>query len=389
MIESLNQLLLLLGSFLFYLFCFLTPVAALALLAHLLLSLPLRRRERARLFLDFLEGTVSQGKPIEQTLVSISNSRDRSPGLRFHLLAAYVDQGLRLGDALQKVPRLLPPQITAMLKAGERIGDIRKVLPACRQSLNDSVSQVRGALNYLLVLAFLTTPFTIVVPVFLAVMVLPKFKEIFGGMLGGSSLPAFTTFVFEYGRIILLIQVCVLALVWGGMLAYVGGPRLRTWVGRILPGLPDAILFRLPWRRKRLQRDFSTMLSILLDSDVPEPEAVMIAAETTANSVLHRRATRVCARLNNGVALPEAIGDIDDSGELHWRLANAFRSGRGFFRTLAGWHEALDARAFQQEQAAAQITTSALVLFNGAIVATVVVAVFLALTDVINVAALW
>ena len=31
--------------------------------------------------------------------------------------------------------------------------------------------------------------------------------------------------------------------------------------------------YLLPWRRKRLQRDFSTMLAILLDSGVPESEA--------------------------------------------------------------------------------------------------------------------
>jgi type II secretory pathway component PulF len=383
------QFLIVIGSLLLYLATFLAPVAGLAFLAHTLLALPLKRRERARLFLDLMETAISQGKPIEQTLVSISNCRDRSPGVRFHLLAAYLEKGFRLGEALQKVPRLLPPEITAMLRAGERIGDLRKVLPACRQTLNDSVSQVRGALNYLLVLALVTTPLTTLLPIMLAVVVAPKFREIFLGVLVQHPLPTFTAFVLENGRIIAMGQFLLLTLLWSVMVAYVGGPRLRQWLERLLPGVPDAILYRLPWRRKRLQRDFSAVLSILLDSDVPETEAVAIAAETTSNSVMRRNAVNVCALLNRGVKLPEAVSEIDTSGELKWRLTNALRRGHDFLRALTGWHESLDARAFQQEQAAAQITTSALVLFNGFIVATIVIAVFLALTDIINEAALW
>ena len=41
--------------------------------------------------------------------------------------------------------------------------------------------------------------------------------------------------------------------------------------------MPDRLLFLLAWRRKRLQRDFSTILAVLLDSEVPESEAVTLA----------------------------------------------------------------------------------------------------------------
>jgi type II secretory pathway component PulF len=388
MIDSVPGLLKLVGSALLYLLLFLTPVAFISLLAHTLLSLPLKRRERARLFLDLVDTALSQGRPLEPTLVSIAQCRDRAPGIHFHLLAAHLEKGLRLGAALEAVPQLLPPQIAAMLKAGERIGDLRKVLPACRQVLNDSVSQVRGALNYLLVVAFILTPFTILVPLMLSVMVIPKFKAIFASM-GGSALPPFTLFVFDHIRTLCLVQSGVLCLVWIAALAYVGGPRLRQGARRFLPGVPDGLMFLLSWRRKRLQRDFSTLLAVLLDSEVPEAEAVALAAEATANSVMRRRAARVCELLDSGVKLPEAIRVLDRSGELHWRLANALRRGRDFLRALAGWNEALDARAFQLEQSAAQITTSALVVFNGIVVACVVIAVFMALTNLISEATLW
>jgi general secretion pathway protein F len=358
-------------------------------LFYFFLTLPMRRNERVRLFLDLLELGLKEGKPAERALIEAAASRDKAMGKRFHLLAAHLEGGMKLSDALTRVPRVLPPQVAAMLKTGERIGDIGKVLPACRHLLTDGVSQVRGALNYLLILTFLVTPSTIIVPMLLAVFVMPKFKEVFAGMLGNSALPAFTQFVFAHTHELLWIQGILLLMLWAIMLGYVGGPRWRGWLRPALGTLPDRLLFRLPWRRKRLQRDFSAMLSVLLDAGVPEVEAVALAAQATDNATVRTRAVKVAGLLNNGVSLPEAIRAMDETGELHWRLSHALRRGSGFLRALTGWHEALDAKAFQLEQTAAQVATSALVLFNGAVVAAIVIAIFVALLDILNMAILW
>jgi len=164
---------------------------------------------------------------------------------------------------------------------------------------------------------------------------------------------------------------------------------LHAWLDRGLPGATDSFLARLPWRRKRLQRDFSSMLAALLDSEVPEIEAIRLAGDSTANAAFRRRAELMCAELKYGLKLPEAIRLMDHSGELRWRLANALRGRGGFLRALTGWHEALDAKAFQQEQAAAQLATTGLVLFNGLLVAGFVIAVFLVLIQILNEAILW
>lgn len=356
---------------------------------YFLLTLPMRRNERARLFLDLLELGLKDGRTPELAVTEASTSRDKAMGVRFHLLAVFINKGHRMSQSLESVPRLLPPQIQAMLKAGERIGDVGKVLPACRQLLNDAVSQVRGAVNYLVVLAFCITPFTIVVPVLLNFTIIPKYKEVFEGVTAGGTMPAFSQLIFSQNRILIGFQVAILCLVWLAMIAYVGGPRLHGWLRRLLPGVIDVALFRLPWRRKRLQRDFSAMLAVLLDAHVTEAEAVSLAADSTGNTVILRRAGKVRALLTNGVKLSEAVRAMDDTGELHWRIANALQRRGGFLRALEGWHESLDARAFQLEQSAAQITTTAFVLFNGIVVACIVIAVFLLLLSVLDHALLW
>jgi type II secretory pathway component PulF len=377
------------GAVLFYLLFGLVPTCGISYVICFLLTLPMRRNERARMFLDVLELGLKEARTPEAAITSAAASRDRSLGVRFHLLAAHLERGLRLSQALERVPRLLPPQVRAMLSTGERVGDVRKVLPACRLLLRDSVSYVRSALNYLVLLALAISPAMVVVPFILKVNILPKFKEVFAGMLAGQQLPAFTRLVFGESTLVMIIQLCVVGIVWLTMLAYVGGPRLHGWVHRALPGLQDWLITRLPWRRKRLQRDFSAMLAVLLDAEVPEAEAVSLAAQSTANLAFIGRARKVRALLERGVKLPEAVAALDDSRELQWRLSNALRHGSGFVRALTGWHEALDAKAFQLEQAVAQLTTTVLVLINGVIVAGILVAVFLVFVSLINGISIW
>ena len=136
-----------------------------------------------------------------------------------------------------------------------------------------------------------------------------------------------------------------------------------------------------------MQRDFSVMLALLLDVEVPEDKAVRLAAESTANRVFLMRAERVVADLRQGVKLTEAVRWLDDAGEFRWRLRNAAQAGRGFVAALDGWHETLEAKAFQQEQIASQTITTGFVFLNGLMVSLIAVALFQLLIAVIEVAA--
>ncbi len=400
--ESLHQLMqndpaegiaLLVLGFIAYVLLALLPTLVVLYLVFYFLTLPMRRNERVRIFLDYLEQGMKEGRTPEAALEQVMMAQDRALGRkRIHLLVAHLQQGFRLTQALEQVPRLVPPQIRAMLKTGERIGDVPKVLPACRMVLRDSVSHVRGALNYLLVLAFVATPFTIFIPVMLRVKVLPSFKAVFAGMYEGVQLPAFTRFVFAENTMFLAIQVGLFLLVWAATLIYLAGPRLRDSLETMFLGSTywiDWVVYRLSWRRKRLQRDFSGILATLLEAGVPEAEAVRLAGDATDNQVMRRRAEEICRRLKEGVKLPEALLVLHDAGELRWRMANALHAGGGFARALAGWHEALDAKAFQLEQAAAQVFTTLLVLVNGAIVACIVIGMFIPLIELVNKVMLW
>jgi type II secretory pathway component PulF len=118
------------------------------------------------------------------------------------------------------------------------------------------------------------------------------------------------------------------------------------------------------------------MLAVLLDGGVTEAEAVRLAGDCTANEICRRRTRLVIAALERGTKLDEAVRAFDDHGEFHWRLTNAIHARGGFLNALRGWHEALDAKAFQQEEATAHVVTSGLVILNGVLVALVAMTVF-------------
>jgi|SRR5579872_5619124 len=355
--------------------------------AYYCMSLPLRRNERARFFLDLIESGLKEGRRAEDTIISISRSRDASLGGDFYFLAAHLEHRLPLADALEKVPRLLPPQISAMLRAGLKLGDLEKVLPACRRLSTDAISTTRGAINYLVVVAFTGLPTSLAVLTALQVFVLPKFLELCIGM--GIPEPAGLLFLTGHKGALFLFQFLLLATVWSAVLVYLGVPCLFPWLGIDISPLAHRIRHLLPWRRKRMQRDFSAMLAILLDAGMPEPEALALAADCTGNDIFRQRAQQANRGLAQGMKLPDAVQVMDEAGEFRWRLTHALRTQGGFFRALDGWNEALDAKAFQQEQATAQVVTTALVALNGVLVGIIVVSVFGVLISIINGGLTW
>lgn len=353
--------------------------------AYILISLPLRRKERARVFLQMLELGINDGASPERAILQAASSRDAALGVRFHQLAALIETGLSLDQAIARVPRLLPAQITAMIRAGHQMGDLRRVLPACRQLLDDAVSQTRGALNYAAILAFIIVPIMPAVFILMNMSVIPKFELIAQDM--AVSVSPISEFVFATRGWLVVGSLVTMFLFQALTFFYIAGPRMRALEG--LQGLFDRIFWMMPWRRNRLKRDFTTMLAIALDAGVPEQKAVRLAGESTASTVFERRAASVAADLAAGASLVEAMPALDSTGELRWRFANATRSPGGFFAGLRGWFQLLDARAFQQEQTAAQVLTTVLVIVNGVIIGLFAVGMFDVLISISKEAPLW
>jgi type II secretory pathway component PulF len=195
--------------------------------------------------------------------------------------------------------------------------------------------------------------------------------------------------LFYAGGWFSVAELCAAAVIGVAIIAFLGGPRLQRWIEAGVPPLSNWIVYGLPWRRKRLRRDFIAMLALLLDAGVPEETSIRLAAASTANRVFVKRADAAAEDLRNGKKLPTALHRFDGEEELSWRLANAAHAQGGFFPALSGWMESLDAKAFQQEQTVSQIITTCLVLANGVWVGLMAGGLFYVLMSITNQVALW
>jgi type II secretory pathway component PulF len=377
------------SHFLFALFWFavliLLPGGAFSMLMHYLLSLPMRRRDRALFFLDLVETVLQRGQPMEPAVLAAAENHDRAIGVHFYLVTAYIEGGASLGEALEKVPRFLPPQINAILRAGEKIGDLKKVLPACREVLRIAPDTVRTTMHYMVAILLLFAPVTIWMICLISVMVIPRFKEVASGT--NVQLWPLTTFVFGNTLWLVTYEAVLFIVLVAAVMIYIGGPGLIRWFQFRSVPIVDWITWHVPWKQKKLLRTFSAMLAVLLDGGVPEAEAVRLAGDCTANEICRRRVQRVTAALERGIKLDDAVSAFDNSGEFHWRLANAIHAHGGFLNALRGWHEALDAKAFQQEEATAHAVTSGLVILNGVVVGLIATAMFGILIAMVRAAA--
>ena len=105
---------------------------------------------------------------------------------------------------------------------------------------------------------------------FLSVFVIPRFKELAAGM--DVKLWPVTTFVFALNdsHILVGFEALVFFALATVALIYIGGPGFVRWFQFRSVPIVDWITWRMPWKRKKLQRTFSAMLAVLLDGGVPE-----------------------------------------------------------------------------------------------------------------------
>lgn len=353
-------------------------------------SLPLRRRERARFFLDLLALGLKRGLSPVELIRQTAQSRDSILGPRFQLLATCLERGLSLGQALDRVPDLLPPQMNAILKAGDAIRDVPRVLPACETLLKDDDTAFIKAQNYLAALPFAIISICMlwIVPLLIGT-VLTKFSEI-GKDMEIPAPPLMEWIVRQHTGALawVILTVAGGALILLASMLFIIGPRGLQWLESGIPQASQFITWLIPWKRDRLLRDFTGLLASFLDAGLPESAAVQLAADATHNQAMVRQAALVRQNLAKGIPLMEALGPLTKAAQLKWRLENAAH-GAGFVAALAGWGQALDAAAFAREQTWAQTVTAALILFNGLCIGAIAVAVFQFITSWINSALLW
>lgn len=357
-------------------------------LIYLIISRPLKRVEVSHQLLDIIEIAEKKGIAPEQAISGIYHRGDHWMGKKFDSMAFLVDEGMDLFSSLDTAPGLVPREVVSTLAIGRKTGNIKGLIPVCRDLLARQLSRTRGILNYVI----LPSLFYVFILGAFSIFIVPKFSRIYEEMLYGEPLPAVTEFLFNSIPFFALIGIVQ----FFGMLIFIFlfafGPGVtRTFQLEYI--MSYIFYYTTPWRRKRVKQNFAVSLATLLDAGIPEQEALILAAESTGNSVMMRLAEKGVVMMSQGVTLTEVLTALFDSkGELAWRFANSYTAIGNrprFVQAVTGWGNWLNARAFRQEQLVAHLLSTMIIILSGIMVGIIAIAMFMPLIMIVKNMAMW
>lgn len=233
--------------------------------------------------------------------LTILAEQTENPGLRKVLadVRSEVESGAALSNALAKHPRVFPPLMINMCRAGEIGGFLDSTLVQVADNYEKEV-KLRGKIK-----SAMTYPVVVLIMAVLAVIgmlifIVPVFKGMFEDL--GGNLPAPTkvlVFLSEQMKWlvpVMIVVVVVVSIVWNRIKNL---PRVRGFVDPIKLKTP---VFGPLFRKVALSR-FARNLGAMTHAGVPILQALDIVADTTGNVVLGKAVHDVQNSVRNGESL--------------------------------------------------------------------------------------
>lgn len=239
-------------------------------------------RKRLVLFTRQLATLVKAGLPLVRSL-EVLGRQERPGRLRDVLehLSATIRSGGDLSDGLAAQPGVFDRLYVSTVRAGEVGGVLEQVLERLASFMEKSERlkhRVVSALTYPLIVLALALGIVAA----LMIVVVPKFEQIFAGLLKGQPLPPLTQLVLGISRLVqdhfLVVLGTLLALVIGAAFARrsEAGRRLEDW------GKLHAPIVGPLFRKVAIAR-FARTFGTLLASGVPILHALLITKDTSGN----------------------------------------------------------------------------------------------------------
>jgi len=301
------------------------------------------RAEEFQALNEEIAGLARAGLPLDQGLDALS--RDLGSGKLARVtgqLAEALRQGKSLAEAFGEQKGTVPPYYSALLSSGIRTGRMADVLSTITLHAR-TLSELRTTLwlsvaypVFILACAFLLIGL-------MAIYLIPRFSEIFQSF--GMKVPLVTTFLLWVGEEPWTHAILPMGLILGvlGLLLF------QIWAGgsgsRFLTGL----IYSVPMVGSLVQgvrlSVFCDLMGILLENQVPFPEALRLAGTSSSDPILREASEQAAKRMESGAPIHEVLkNQIGFPRMLSWmagwserkgELPQSFRHAAQFFQRRA------------------------------------------------------
>jgi type IV pilus assembly protein PilC len=297
-------------------------------------------------------------------------------------LAPSIEGGSTFSEGLAQHPKVFNRLFVNMVKAGE-LGGVLEVVLARLSEFMEKAQKIKGK-----VIAAMFYPCAVLVVatailMILMVMVVPKFKEVFAGMLEGAQLPAFTRLVLGISEV---IKDHILYALAGGVVLWIAVVMFgRTKVGR---RIYDKIKLKAPVigpviTKVAISR-FTRTLGTLISSGVPILQALTIVKETSGNVIVGSAVTAIHDSVKEGETItapleaskvfPPMVVSMVDVGEQTGALPEML------LKIADNYDEEVD----NAVAAMTSLLEPIMIVFLAVVVGSIVIAMFLPLIALMN-----
>lgn len=252
---------------------------------------------------------IGAGTPIMKCLAVLAKqSTDPSFRRAVEMIAADIENGDQLSDALERQPAWFTGFYVSMVRAGEQAGSLDQVLErlaVAAESASRLRKRIRSAMAYPVAVGGLIGLTVVAMLVFL----IPTFKGIFKDLKGSLPLPTQVLIAVSdtiVGYFPILVLLVTGAIFWFRRWKRTDTGKLR-WDGIKLRAPVFGRLVRLSGLAR-----FSRSLAVLTSTGVPIVDALRVAKTTANNDVIANSVEEVATWVANGGRISEAM--VRDGG---------------------------------------------------------------------------
>ncbi|WP_018968689.1 type II secretion system F family protein [Rubritalea marina] len=259
------------------------------------------------IFTRQLATLIDSGLPLMRSL-SVLSKQEPNPVLRGTLssLADSVQSGATFSESLAQHNKIFNKLYVNMVKAGELGGVLEVVLTRLAEYM-EKADKLKSKIVAAMVYPFIVMFIAVGILVFLMLVIVPKFKEMFDGQ-DGSELPMISQIVFGFSDKMIASTLGVPNAAWLFVVAVALFAGVRAW-GQTKAGRYklDGIKLTLPLfgdiQRKSAIARFTRTLGTLVTSGVPILQALSITRETAGNVVVAEAIDKVHDAVKEGESI--------------------------------------------------------------------------------------
>ncbi len=330
-----------------------------------------------------LSTLVNAGMPILRSLETLAR-QERNPAFKYVLeqVSETIKSGGTFSDGLLQHPKVFDRLYINMVKAGEAGGVLGTVLDRLAKFM-EKAEKIKGKVKAAMTYPIIIAGVAVLIVSALMVFVIPKFQEIFDGLLKGTPLPLLTQFVLGVSNFMknnIIATLGIVAAVFFGFKLGVktkSGKNALDWFQINVPAFGPLFL-------KAAVGRFTRTLGTLLSSGVPILQALIITRDTSGNVHVAAALNRVHDRVKEGEGVGKPLEATKIFPTMVTSMVEVGEETGALPEMLTRIADTYDEEVDNAVTSITSIIEPIMIVFMAVVVGTIVIALFLPLVKIIQ-----